>query len=164
MSVVKSVSKSDFVSFVRKYLVVEGLPCSRHCDKPTHYSALMEDRNKLVGAYICPDNYVNRITYFELNNDDLNWFKSFLRSELDGGEMIRDKDLRFATRHGWELGGSAESEIQSFSDSSKGVKEHYWTFYAKDNEEKKMGNFLCETCGRLFTQSLTSKSKVCRRH
>jgi hypothetical protein len=163
MSSLRSIPKSDFVTFVRKYLIVEGLPCSRHCDKLTRFVALMEDRNKLVGSYVCPDNYVSRVVFFESNNRDMDWFKSFVRSELDGGERIRDKDFRFATRHGWELGGEAEAEIQSVS-GSKGIVEYYWTFYPRGEEEKKLGNFLCEKCGKLFTQPLSSKNKVCQRH
>jgi hypothetical protein len=156
--------KSDFVSFVRKYLVFEGLPCSRHCNKPTHFVTLMEDRNKLVGAYVCQDNYVVRMVCFELSNQDIGWFKSFVRGELDGGSLVRDRDFRFATRHGWELGGESENEIQSFSNSSSGLKEYYWTFYPRGDEEKKQGNFLCERCGKLFTQPIDSKNKICQRH
>ncbi len=166
LSEIKPVSKpkSDFTTFVRKHLVVEGLPCSRHCDKSTRFATLMEDRNKLVGAYICPDNCVVRIVYFDLKNHNMDWFRSFVRSELDGGTLVRDRDFRIATRHGWELGGNAENEIQSFTDSSNGLKEYYWTFCPKSDEEKKLGNFLCERCGKLFTQPLTSKNKVCQRH
>ncbi len=164
MSSVRTIPKSDFISFVRKYLVVEGLPCSRHCEKPTHFAALMEDRNKLVGAYVCPDSYVVRIVYFELTNHDMDWFKSFVRSELEGGSFVRDRDFRIATRHGWELGGNAENEIPPFTNPSSGIKEYYWTFYAKTDEEKKLGNFLCERCGKLFTHPLTLKSKICERH
>lgn len=160
----KTSSKNDFTSFIRKYLVVEGLPCSRHCDKSTHFVTMVENREKLVGGYVCPDNYVTRLVYFELDNHDASWFKSFVRNELDGGPMVRDRDFRVATRHGWELGGNAEDETASFTDRSKGIKEYYWTFYGRNDEEKKLGNFLCERCGKLFTQSLSSKSKTCQRH
>jgi hypothetical protein len=164
MSTVSMVPKSDFISFVRKYLVVEGLPCYRHCQKATHFVTLLENRNKLVGAYICPDNYVSRIVFFDLRDQDMDWFKSLVRIELDGGPLVRDRDFRVATRHGWELGGSAENEISIFSNSSGGIKEYYWTFYAKGDEEKKLGNFLCEKCGKLFNQPISSKSKTCQRH
>lgn len=166
MSSVRTVSKSEFVSFVRKYLVAEGLPCSRHCDKATHFVTLMENRDKIIGAYICPDNYVSRIVAFELQENDggIPWLRGYVRNELDGGSLVRDKDFRSATRHGWELGGSAEEEIKAFSDQTKGIKEYYWTFYARSDEEKKLGNFLCAKCGKLFTQPLTSKNKTCQRH
>jgi hypothetical protein len=160
----KAVPKSDFISFVRKYLLFEGLSCSRHCDKPTRLATLLENWRKLVVAYVCPDNYVVRIVYFDSRDQDMDWFKSLLRLELDGGPLVRDNDFRFATRHGWELGGNAENDIKVFSNSSNGVKEYYWTFYPKSNEEKKMGNYLCEKCGKLFSQPLSSKSKICLRH
>lgn len=169
MSSVRSVSKSgNASSFVKKYLVVEGLPCYRHCDKPTRFASLVDDRKHLVGAYICPDNYVSRIVYFELQNegDGMDWFKSFVRNELDGGSIIRDKDFRTATRHGWELGRDAENEIKSISNhsSSRGLKEYYWTFYPRNDDEKKNGNYLCDKCGKLFTQPNSAKNKTCRRH
>lgn len=158
--------KSDFVSYVRKYLIVEGLPCSKHCDKTTRFATLLEERSKLVGAYVCPDNCVSRMVCFELHNDDggIGWFRGFVRNELDGDSLVRDRDFRLATRHGWELGAEAESGISEFSNSSNGVKEYYWTFYAQGNEEKKLGNFLCEKCGKLFSQPLSSKGKTCKRH
>jgi hypothetical protein len=166
MSTVKSVPKSDFLSFVRKYLVVEGLPCARgHCEQRARFMPLVEERNRLVGAYLCPDYYVSRIVSFaSANNHDMGWFQSFVKSELEGGELARDKDFRVATRHGWELGKDAEMEILQLSDHSKEIKEYYWTSYPKGEGEKKMGNFLCERCGKLFSQSLTSKSRTCQRH
>jgi hypothetical protein len=164
MSSVRTVSKSDFITFVRKYLVVEGLPCYRHCDKPTRFVTLLENRNRLVGAYVCPDNYVVRIVFFDQRDHDLDWFKSLVRIELDGGLFVRDRDFRIATRHGWELGGNAEEEISAFSNPSTGIREYYWTFYPKSDQEKKVGNFICEKCGKLFSQPLNSKSKTCQRH
>jgi hypothetical protein len=166
LSTVKTVPKSEFVSFVRKYLVVEGLPCARHCDKTTHFVPLMENRDKIIGAYTCPDNYVSRIVAFELkqNNGGIPWLIGYVRNELEGGSLVRDKDFRSATRHGWELGGNAEEEIKSFADQSNGIKEYYWTFYARSDDEKKIGNFLCEKCGKLFTQPMNTKNKICQRH
>jgi hypothetical protein len=166
MSSVKTIPKSEFVSFVRKYLIVERLSCARHCEKTTHFAALMENRDKMIGAYICPDNYVSRMVAFELQESDggIPWLIGYVRNELDGGSLVRDKDFRSATRHGWELGGNAEEEIKSFTYQTKGLREYYWTFYARSDEEKKIGNFLCEKCGKLYTQPMTSKSKVCQRH
>lgn len=70
-----------------------------------------------------------------------------------------------ATRHGWELGGKAEDEIKEISDS---VKEYYWTMYARTDEEKKYGTFLCAKsdggCGKLFNKLRSDSSKLCPNH
>lgn len=163
----KAEPKSYSASFARKYLVVEGFPCQRHCARPTRFSVLFEDSDRLVGAYLCPSNYVSRIVSFAetKNYGDVKWFQNFIRSELlEGSALVRDKDFRVATRHGWELGGNAEEEINKFSSPAKGVVEYYWTFYPISEEEKKLGNFLCEKCGKLFTQPLASENKICPRH
>jgi hypothetical protein len=167
----KAVSKGeggDFGSFVRKYLVFEGLPCSRHCSEPTRFVTLLDNRNRaeFIGAYVCPDNYVSRIVAFDLGGGGIQSLKGYVRNELDGGDTyVREKDFRVATRHGWELGDGAEKEIRSIVNlSTNGIKEYYWTFYARSDEEKKIGNYLCEKCGKLFQQKLSSKNKLCSRH
>lgn len=140
---------------------MEELSCSRHCDKTTRFVTLFEGKQRLVGAYVCPDNYVTRLVSFEPEDHNISRLRSFVTDELEGGSLVRDSDFRKATRHGWELGPEAEEEIKLVS--SKGIQEYYWTFYPK-GREKKLGNFLCDECGKLFIQTLDSKNKTCDRH
>ncbi len=147
--------------FVRKYLVDEGLPCLRHCSKPTRFYPFFEESGRIVGAYVCPDNFVSRIVYFSTAPDGA-WFENFLRDDLGGGGRIRSNDVRKATRHGWELGREAESESSRLFPN--GLTEYYWTFYSHSDEEKANGNFLCEKCSKLFVKSNSSPERVCSRH
>lgn len=115
----------------------------------------------VVGAYVCPANYVSRVVYFaEDPNPD--WFEKFLIDQV--GDRLRKKDIRMATRHGWELGGSAEDEILEISPSHT-IKEYYWTFYAGSEDDKESGTFLCQKreggCGQLFNKLVSSESRLC---
>lgn len=148
--------------FIRKFLIVEGFPCSpRHCSKTTTYFSLIDDRDPIVGAYICPDNYVSRIVYFSTNPGGA-WFENYLRSDRGGGDRIRSVDIRKATRHGWELGREAEAESKRLF--PKGLTEYYWTFYPHTDDEKVKGNFLCEKCDMLFVKLNSSPDRICSRH
>jgi hypothetical protein len=155
-------SSVELEMFVRKYLIVEGTPCSqRHCGKPTSFFPLLEDKVGIVGAYLCPENYVSRIVYFS-SSPDKPWFEDFLRIKLDGGERVRAKDIRQATRHGWELGREAEKEISVFWPGD--ITQVYWTFYPRNDEEKTNGNFLCSKCHKLFVKPNSRPGNVCNRH
>jgi hypothetical protein len=153
-----STSASDYV---RKFLVVEGLPCGRHCSEPTRFLPLVEDGDRLVGAYLCPSNFVSRVVYFSVNPDG-KWFEKFLRDDRGGGDRIRSKDVRKATRHGLELGREAESRATDLF--PQGIVEYYWTFYPGSDEEKKNGNFLCDKCNKFFVKSNSSPDRICPRH
>jgi hypothetical protein len=111
---------------------------------------------ELMAAYVCSDSHVSRVVYFAVDTDAKS-FEDFLRSQL--GDRVRPRDIRKATRYGWELGGNAEKEISSR------ITELYWTFYAQNEKEKEYGTVLCATvkggCGRLFTAPIAEKSLLC---
>lgn len=126
---------------------------------------------KLLGAYACPGNYVSRVVYFDEGNPDTEWFYNFLESQL-GGERVRRRDIRHASRYGWELRRGAFGEIQRVTGSRKvtpKITEVYWTFYPKDDNEKKYGTFICgvgnedenKGCRKLFTQDTSSTERFC---
>jgi hypothetical protein len=146
----------DFTRFVNDYLVVRDAKCYRHCRDQAKFVALKADRPGLVGGYFCPGNYASRVVYFSLQSDS-NWFEKFLKEQA--GELVRSKDIRWATRHGWELGGNAESEIPKIS--KDGIEQYYWTLYPASDEEKTKGAFRCENCGRLFVKGFSDDSKLC---
>jgi hypothetical protein len=122
--------------------------------------------NNLVGAYVCPDGYVSRVIYFSIN-PDINWFKKFLAAQV-GEEIVNDRDLRPATRYGWELESDTLTEMSNVS--SRGVvREVYWTTYPKTDEERSQGVFLCsepqkeKECRRLFVQEINSTNRLCQK-
>ncbi len=152
-------SESKFDQYVRKYLLTEGVSCGRHCSRPVRFVPIHEGDGSIVGAYVCPENYVSRVVYYSVNPKP-DWFENLLREQA-GNSRVRSRDIRYATRHGWELGGNAESEIGEATGGAGTIKEYYWTFYPRSDEDKKEGTFLCEDCGRLFTQPLSSPSRQC---
>ncbi|MGI0081459.1 MAG: hypothetical protein ACRECH_17785 [Nitrososphaerales archaeon] len=153
--------ESALLPFVRKYLLTEGVPCGRHCKDPVRFAPIHEEGESIVGAYVCPQNYISRVVYFS-SNPNAKWFESLL-AEQAGRERVRERDVRVATRHGWELGRDAEDEIEKVAPG--GLKQYYWTFYPKSDEDKKSGTFLCAResggCGKMFTKSIEDKSRFC---
>lgn len=153
----------NFVDYVNKYALIRETRCYRHCENVARVSFLFESGDSLIGAYVCPGGYVSRVTYFsKVPNRD--WFKQFLREQV-GEARVRDKDIRAATRYGWELGTDAEKEIQSLAPNNTGIKQLYWVLYPKDDEDRKYGTFQCSKeqggCGRLFTKLISSNEKLC---
>ena len=141
----------QLLDFVEKYLVAKDAKCSRHCDRQTRFVPIMESETSLVGAYICPQNYVSRVVYFA-NNPDPNWFQGFLRDQF-GKDKVSSRDFRKATRHGWELGGDAEKKITK----SGGITQYYWTPYPQTDREKEYGIFICARedggCGKFYSKT-----------
>ena len=156
-------SASRLIDFAKEYLVIKEAKCYRHCQKQTRFVSLLQEGSSLVGGYVCPDNYVSRVVYFA-DEPDAEWFEQFLERQV-GNKRLRSKDIRYATRHGWELGGNGEKEIALVAPVTKSLKQYYWTFYPKNDEEKKDGTFLCPEeeggCGSLFTKSISDGTKLC---
>ncbi len=157
--------RSPLQEFVETYLRFEGI-CRRHCDAPTAFVSLSSEENHLVGAYVCPTGYVSRVIYFS-ESPDLPWFRRFLTSQV-GEEIVSDRDLRPATRHGWELGKDAAAAIGAVSPHQR-LREVYWTIYPRTETAKSRGVFLCSDtegrrgCRTLFVQDLTATTTLCPR-
>jgi hypothetical protein len=138
--------------------------CRLHCDQSTSLVELWSDAKQYVGVYVCPNGYAARLLCFNQDADS-KWFKNFLSKQV-GESMVKDRDLRIATRHGWELGGDLTNEIKGLSSSGK-IKVVYWTTYPQTEEEKRQGVFLCSDlqldkgCRRLFVQKITSSKRLC---
>jgi hypothetical protein len=149
--------------FVEAYLTFKA-QCNRHCDSPSSFVDLRSDSDNVIGAYVCPGGYVSRVIYFSVH-PDVKQFKRFLIFQV-GEEIVNDRDIRPATRHGWELGGDAMAEIGEVSPTGV-IKETYWTVYAKTEDERKRGVFVCSHpkkamgCNRLFVQDKKSRNRLC---
>ncbi len=144
-----------------RYLTFKGR-CRKHCEKSTSFVELWSGLDGVVGAYVCPDGYVSRVVYFSAN-PDIEWFKNFLSSQFRE-EIVNSRDIRPATRYGWELGDIALAEIREISPTT-GIKEIYWTIYPQNEDEKRRGVFLCLTdrgeCQKLFIQDIKSRNRLC---
>ena len=147
---------SRFGEVVDRYLVVKDAKCYRHCQDPANFVPMKTDRDEVIGAYVCPGRYVSRVVYFSLA-PDREWFEKYLEEQV--GELVRSRDIRVATRHGWELGGNAETEIKEIAPD--GIKQLYWTLYPTSEKEKTSGAFLCANGDRLFVKSFSDDAKLC---
>lgn len=151
----------QLVQFVNSRLIANDAKCYGHCSEDSKFISLIEEEDKVVGAYICPSNYVSRVVHFS-KKKDLEWFEELLK-ERAGSDVVKTKDIRLATRHGWELGGKAEEEIRQINPEQRVILEYYWS--KRPKKEEKVGTFLCSTagggCGRFFTQDLDSKEVLC---
>jgi len=150
---------------VERYLVFP-VRC-RHCDAPASFRFLPTDRGEVVGVYYCPDGFVSRAIHFSLE-PDLEWFYDFLSGQV-GRDAVERRDLRVATRHGWELGRGATDDLARISLRADNpvIREVYWTRYPKSDAERSRGIFLCSDpehdkgCEKLFMQEITSKIRLC---
>jgi hypothetical protein len=149
--------------FVNRFLNVQGL-CRRHCGKSSRFRALWSNHESIIGAYVCPDGHVSRVVYFS-GNPDPTWFREFLTSQI-GEDIVAKRDIRPATRYGWELEGEALTVIKTIS-STDSIKEVYWTMYATTEADKNRGVFLCSDrtkgtdCKKLFMQDIQSMHTLC---
>jgi hypothetical protein len=150
--------------FVLKYLNFTG-KCFRHCDKPTAMTVLSQNATHLVGAYVCPEGFVSQVVYFS-TEPDREWFENSLREQV-GQENVSHRDLRVASRHGWELGGDAQGILDSRLGEGVGVTEVYWTRYPKTEEQKQQAVSLCVGdgskvgCMKLFMHGRNSTEQLC---
>lgn len=153
-----------FPEFVRKYLNFAG-KCYRHCDKPTAMTVLNQNSTSLVGAYICPDGFVSQVVYFS-TQPDRDWFERLVQDQV-GSENVHHRDLRVASRHGWELGGDAQEILRARLGEGARITEVYWTRYPRSEEEKQQAISVCmgdgskAGCMKLFMHDRKSVERLC---
>ena len=138
--------------------------CRKHCTQTTIPIELWSTPTRIVKAYVCPDGYVSRVIAFSLK-PSTTWFRNFLsRQGVD--EILNARDLRLASRHGWELETDISQPIKHITPTGV-IYETYWTIYPKTDEERQRGLFLCSDdeqnkgCKRLFVQNIRSPSRYC---
>ena len=130
---------------------------------------MVDEEERIVGAYLCSGGYVSRIVYFA-RRLDLAWFKEFLGRNIVAAP-IRDRDIRVATRHPWDTLGDLVA-VNEGGPSSRGVdaeavlgpvvaREAYWSIRRVRSSEEAVGAFVCQYCRRLFLQGLRGQEKYC---
>jgi hypothetical protein len=126
---------------------------------------LSQSSNSLVGAYVCADGFVSQVVYFSTQPDQ-EWFRNFLREQV-GNENVIDRDIRIASRHGWELGQGAEEAFRSSLGEGEVMRETYWTRYPRTEEEKQQAVSLClgdvekSGCMKLFMHNRNTIERLC---
>ena len=153
-----------FPEFVRKYLTFTG-KCYRHCDKPTEMIVLNQNPTTLIGAYVCPDCFVSQVVYFSTQPDP-DWFERLLQDQV-GNANVNHRDLRMASRHGWELGGDAQEVLSAKLGENASITEVYWTRYPQSEDQKQKAVSLCTGdaakpgCMKLFMHDRNSMERLC---
>lgn len=125
-------------------LASPGGRCYRHCDRPIETRRLA---SRLPGTWqvrACPSGVVSVTVYAEWTRRDPT---AAVRTELGRwtipSSLVRTRDLRLATRHGPELGRTAERFLAA-SRPKRGVRVVYWRVYpfrGRDGKERRL--FVC---------------------
>lgn len=153
-----------FPTFVQKYLAYTG-KCYRHCDRPTTLRVISQNSEHVLGAYTCPDGVVSHVVYLS-PRPNVAWFEDTLSDQL-GKQNVEGRDVRLASRHGWELGEGAREELVRELGDAGSITEVYWRRYPQSDEQKQMlvsmciGNGIKPGCLRLFMQSEKSGERLC---
>lgn len=126
---------------------------------------ISKSADSLIGAYVCADSVVSQVVYFSTASDR-EYFIRTLTAQV-GQEHLNPRDIRVASRHGWELGGDAEKELRSKLGEAGVIHEIYWTRYPRTDAEKQLVASLCTGngakagCMRLFMHDRASIEKFC---
>jgi len=160
-----AINMSTLRALIDHHLTFTG-KCFHHCKNPTTMRIIKETSGRIVAAYTCPDGFVSQVVYFTDSKPDLEWFHEFLSQQVEK-RNVGKRDVRIATRYGWELEGDARREIQSQLGPEGKLTEVYWTRYPKTELQKKNAISLCigspskPGCMRLFIHSRKSKPALC---
>ena len=126
---------------------------------------IAQDDNRVVGAYVCPSGFVSQVVLFS-PNPDLKWFRDMLTQQV-GAENVSVRDIRVASRHGWELGEGAREILESKLGPNVSIQEIYWTRYPKTEDQKKLALSLClgnssrTGCMKLFIHDRDVEEAFC---
>ena len=153
-----------FPQFVTDHLTFKG-KCYRHCEKPTSMRIISQGPSRVVGAYVCPDSFVSQVVYFT-TKPDVNWFEDMISGQV-GKENFAHRDIRVASRHGWELGKNSLETLEAKLGPNPSVTEVYWTRYPRTEDQKQVAISLCtgngsaDGCLRLFAHNRNRIEKLC---
>ena len=132
----------------------EPQKCYGHCDQLATPRVLREDGMLIIGM-VCHAGYVSRIIGYS-REPQLDRFKEFVSESLGPAMIVKEEDLRTATRFAWDLGEPAgESET---------LKVAYWTQNYRGNKRDdpdRAALFMCSKCGALHIQPVSNKSVLC---
>lgn len=129
---------------VDEALAVPEARCYRHCDRPIRWYRV---KGSLAGRWVvgaCPDGVVSVTRYVEWSTrDPARLVRATLRRMTRPPSLVTARDLRGATRHGPELGRTAERWLER-AGSSRQIRVVYWRVYpsrAADGSERRL--FVC---------------------
>ena len=131
-------------ALLRREVTLPGGTCYRHCDRPLRTLRLA---SRMAGTWTvraCPSGVVSVTSYAEWTRRDPGpEVRRLLRTWARPKTLVRSWDLRIATRHGPELGRSAERLLDR-TVPRRPVRVVYWRLYpfrARDGSPRRL--FLC---------------------
>jgi hypothetical protein len=123
--------------------------CYRHCDRPLRGRSVSVRAPGWLCVYACPGGAVSVTTYTEWGRaDPTATLGRFARNHMTPASRVRRWDLRVATRHGPELGPTAEPYLAKRR-PARPVRTVYWRLYpfkTKDGSVRRL--FACFRHGR----------------
>jgi hypothetical protein len=126
---------------------------------------IVQDPTRIIGAYACPDGFVSQVVYFS-QRPNLKWFADTIANQV-GSENFTTNDVRVATRHGWELAGSAAEALEAQLGANGSITEVYWTRYPRTEAQKQIAVSICTGdvsrpgCLRLFPHNSNKIERLC---
>ena len=133
---------------VRAALRPQSPRCYRHCHKPVRGYAVWSRLPGFWRMYVCPGGAVSVTAYVERTaRDPSPKVREFLRDRCIPPELVTRHDLRLATRHGPELGRTAE-RILARAGPANTIRVVYWRLYpfrGRDGVERRL--FVCRRHG-----------------
>jgi hypothetical protein len=142
--------------------------CYRHCDRPVRGRSPAIRAPGWLAVYACPGGAVSVVTYTEWGpRDPSPILARFARAHTTPGRLVRRWDLRPASRHGPELGRTAERFVGR-ARRRRPIRTAYWRLYpfkAKDGSARRL--FVCYRHGRgsaqFFVAAADAQSPLCPR-
>lgn len=123
--------------------------CYRHCRGAVRAHTLSSPFPGYWQVYACPGGVVSLTSYVELTRRNLSPnVLRFLRARTHPASLVRNHDLRTASRHGPELGRAAE-RLMARRRPSRPLRVVYWRVYpfrGRDGSEQRL--FVCFRHGR----------------
>ena len=133
---------------VRAALRPQSPKCYRHCREPVRGYAIQSRLGGFWRLYACPGGAVSVTAYVERTaRDPSPKVREFLRDRSVPPTLVTWHDLRLATRHGPELGRTAERVLARARPPST-IRVVYWRLYpfrGRDGAERRL--FVCRRHG-----------------
>ena len=127
--------------------------CYGHCQEPAQLLFVREG-DRPVAAQVCPGGYVSRLILYADSSDPVG-LKEYVTGIAHGAFQVSERDIRSATRYGWDLGVGGNERV---------LGEAYWVQNygrSKSSDPERRALFVCSSCGAPFIQAFSCATSLC---